>query len=318
MKHLAIALAATLAVGATAPALADTVLVDQTSATYDWGYLSDIFTKTNACGCSPLDSSTLADTFTLTSESKITSVQAALTAFQQNPVSNFTGFGAAIGYQVNVYSSAAAAAADLTGDVYSETLLPSAVSFGASQSLSSNLAPYVLATTLATLPANKVLAAGTYWLSVIGIDNPDDNESIGVLASDASGGAAVGVNPGGDLGFPVTPFPTGTTAGYAVYGVAGVPEPASWALMIVGFGVVGAGLRSRGRRLESRLISGVSGREGVSARTCSSSKLASVEDQDERPRAGGSRLRAQPRDLRGRRHPRRRQAHRAVEPGRRA
>ena len=50
------------------------------------------------------------------------------------------------------------------------------MTFGAGQNLSSNLAPYVLATTLATLPADKVLGAGTYWLSVIGIDNPDDNE----------------------------------------------------------------------------------------------------------------------------------------------
>jgi hypothetical protein len=249
MKTLSLALVATLASAFAAPAFADAALVDQTSATYDYAYLANIFTKTNACGCSPLDSSALADAFTLTSRSRITSVQAALTAIQQNPVSNFTGFGGALGYQVNVYSSAAAAAADLSGDVYSETLLPGAVSFGASQSLTSNLAPYVLATTLATLPANTVLSAGTYWLSVIGIDNPDVNESIGVLSSGASGGSAVGVNPGGDLGFPVTPFPTGTTAGYAVDGVAGVPEPASWALMTIGLGVLGAGLRGKGRRL---------------------------------------------------------------------
>lgn len=39
------------------------------------------------------------------------------------------------------------------------------------------------------------------------------------------------------------------TAKYEILNTAGVPEPTSWALMIVGFGGVGAALR--GRRRES-------------------------------------------------------------------
>jgi hypothetical protein len=44
--------------------------------------------------------------------------------------------------------------------------------------------------------------------------------------------------------FPIGPFSHDVTGGTAV-GVAGVPEPAAWALMILGFGGVGATLRRR-------------------------------------------------------------------------
>ena len=249
MKHFAIALAATVAAGAGAPAFADTVLSDKTSATYDFGYLSNIFTHVNACGCLPTDSASVVDSFTLASESHLTSVSAALVAIQQNAVSDFTGFGASGGYQVNIYSSQAKAVADLTGDLYSVTLTPGAVSFGGPLSLASGVADSegLVGSTLASLPVDKILGAGTYYLSVIGIDDPDSNESIGVGV--AGQGAAFGANPGGDFGLPGNRFDIEENAGYAVYGVAGVPEPASWVLMIVGFGVIGAGLRGRARRL---------------------------------------------------------------------
>ena len=42
---------------------------------------------------------------------------------------------------------------------------------------------------------------------------------------------------------------TTNTLSFPVLPRGGVPEPASWAMMLVGFGVVGAGLRSRRRAL---------------------------------------------------------------------
>jgi hypothetical protein len=36
------------------------------------------------------------------------------------------------------------------------------------------------------------------------------------------------------------------------FGIAAVPEPESWAMMIVGFGMVGAGVR--GRRYTARAV----------------------------------------------------------------
>ena len=241
---LRVVVSAALALAAGA-ANADTVLSDKTSATYDFGYLSNIFTKVNGCGCMPTDSASAVDSFTLSSESRLTSVSAALVAIQQNATSNFSGFGASQGYQVNIYSSEANAVADLTGDIYSATLAPGAVSFGSPLDLAPGLADSegLVGSTLASLPIDKILGAGTYYLSVIGIDDPDSNESIGVGVSGR--GSAFGANPGGDFGLPGNRFEIGENAGYEIFGVAGVPEPGAWTLMVIGVGLVGAGMRRR-------------------------------------------------------------------------
>jgi hypothetical protein len=57
--------------------------------------------------------------------------------------------------------------------------------------------------------------------------------SVAVLSGDEEG-----------IAFPIGPFSHEVTGGTAV-GVAGVPEPAAWGLMILGFGGVGAMLRRR-------------------------------------------------------------------------
>lgn len=51
------------------------------------------------------------------------------------------------------------------------------------------------------------------------------------------------VNPFGSF----EPDPTGADANFALHGtaVAAVPEPAAWAMMLIGFGTIGAGMRSR-------------------------------------------------------------------------
>jgi hypothetical protein len=234
-------MAALLAVASAAPAFAQQTFSNNLSASYDHIGLSNIFTHDNACGCSPLDNAAIIDSFTLTTTSRITQVQAALAGVQQNDVSDWTGFQNAAGYQVNIYSSAAAAANSTTGDVFSQTYNPGDVSFGAAGFTVT--ADWVVDSSLATFSLDKILSAGTYWLAVVGIDDPDQNESIGVLMND--GGNAIQTNPGGDFGFDGNAYPMDTTAGYAVSGVAGVPEPASWAMLVAGFGLTGGAMRAR-------------------------------------------------------------------------
>jgi len=60
----------------------------------------------------------------------------------------------------------------------------------------------------------------------------------------APGTVAVLTGNEGGFAFPVGPISHDVTGGTAM-GVAGVPEPAAWALMILGFGGVGAMLRRR-------------------------------------------------------------------------
>ncbi len=101
----------------------------------------------------------------------------------------------------------------------------------------------ILGSSLATIDIDTLLGPGNYWLSVIGTNNPDDNESIGVAISGT--GLAQFTNPGGGFGIPENVVATGANAAYALIG-APVPESATWAMMIAGFGVVGGSLRRDG------------------------------------------------------------------------
>lgn len=108
---------------------------------------------------------------------------------------------------------------------------------------------------------NLSLAAGSYW---IGFDSSADSGFTGYLWGKApnpdpidkfivrqgnpgpwtnTGGADFGIRIGGTGGEPISGG-TGLTGGVG----SGVPEPALWALMIGGFGLVGVSLR-RTRRL---------------------------------------------------------------------
>ena len=235
---------------AAAPASADT-LVDNTAGSYDYYDLSNYFATTNACGCFPGFDSQVVDAFTLTSRSRLTGINAALVAIQQNPVSNFTGFADADGYRINIFSDVALTATQRIGDVFSTVVAPGAVSFGPSLAYTGDFAEFLVGSTLASLPVDVTLGSGTYWLSVVALNEPDNNESIGVLAHGT--GAAVFANPGGAFGIPGDQLSLDKTAGYAVIGVANVPEPATWAVMIMGSGAVGGAARRR-RRADAPLV----------------------------------------------------------------
>ena len=120
--------------------------------------------------------------------------------------------------------------------------------------------------------------AGTYLLNTVtfevGINSNDSHTNVGVLAGNTGD---VGGNPFtygvnytiqiansdtillggntfrvGDFYWSINPL-TLTSGGETVNGsliatVTAVPEPATWAMMIIGFGLVGAGMRSRRRQ----------------------------------------------------------------------
>ena len=107
--------------------------------------------------------------------------------------------------------------------------------------------PFSPGSITASFTVNTLLAAGTYYVGVIALTDPDidGQESIFVAGGAGSGGTLA--NPGGSWGAyngPGNSWDVGSKLGYrldGLQGVAGVPEPASWALMIAGFGFVGAG-----------------------------------------------------------------------------
>lgn len=105
-----------------------------------------------------------------------------------------------------------------------------------------------------SLSTNFSSASGAISISKILVDGTDQTS---LLTTSASGGQSLVLN-----NFPVSAFAlntieifgtTGTKATFASFNggatFSAIPEPATWALMLVGFGVVGAGLRGSRRRL---------------------------------------------------------------------
>lgn len=257
IKFDARGLVASLAIIAAAPASAGTV-AGTTSAVYDNGAPSNIFSLNNACGCDPTWSSVAIQQVKLTAKTKLTGIDAALIAYNQNDPSysvapHFGGFDKTQGYQVNVYSSVAAAAANLTGDVYSLTVAGNAPTFGSALNIDPNawFLPFSPGSTTASIAIDKVLNAGTYYVGVIALTDPDIDGQESVFVAGGAGSGGTLANPGGSWGTyfgPGNSWDVGSKLGYrldGLQGVAGVPEPASWALMIAGFGLAGAGVRRR-------------------------------------------------------------------------
>jgi hypothetical protein len=83
---------------------------------------------------------------------------------------------------------------------------------------------------------NFPVAAGTYWASIV----PD----LGFPPQWGWATSAVGNNNAYQT-FLGTTSPLGVNMAFDVLGAPGVPEPATWGLMLVGFGLVGSSLRRR-------------------------------------------------------------------------
>lgn len=173
------------------------------------------------------------DDFTIGADYTLTNIAAALGGYN-----GYNGTAGIAGYQVNIYSAPSAAGASIIGDIASLSLLPGEVTVTPSGVYD-----------LVSADINIALTAGTYYFSLVAINNFASNGQVGIVTDLDTASNGFQANPGGGFGAGTTfAFnPTGT-AGYRITGdLTGsvVPEPASWAMMIGGFGLVGGALRRR-------------------------------------------------------------------------
>ena len=231
---VALALAgAAAAVPAHADVLFDQISTDYTDAnSYVWD--SQQFDAPN----SAYDVNLL-DDFTLGASYDLASVDAA--------IAGYNGFGSMsgiTGYRVEIYSSIAAAASSLTGDVASVTVASGGVT--TTSPFSMTWGP----NGLVHIPVDISLAAGTYYLGVMTINSFSTNGQSGILIDPTKTGDAVQVNPNGGFGYAGGIYATNppSQASYRINGdlaAAPAPEPATWGMMLLGFGAVGAVARRR-------------------------------------------------------------------------
>lgn len=218
-----------------APAMADPVF-DQTAPNYSNRYVSQDF----EAQFDAYDSAVI-DDLTLAGPTRVTSVTAALVGFTPD----FTSFSNVGSYHINIYSSAAAAGGNLTGDVFSTTFSPAfATNLGTftidgrtdqTETLRFDLSGFGL-----------VLNPGTYYLGVSGSLDSSMGE-IGTAVTGNGGDAYIAV-PGNGFGQGTLIGLGGRSAGYRVDGTAftpAVPELGTWAMMIAGMGAVGYAMRRR-------------------------------------------------------------------------
>jgi opacity protein-like surface antigen len=151
------------------------------------------------------------DQFTLGSAASITGFQLSTYAF-----GGYDGLG---GFTVEIYDAAHAAI------LFSQAVTPSLVSFAGQDDIVSG----------ALTGLN--LSAGTYWIGFIA-------PTMGVTGFNGGNGSLIDTTP--HTG--VQNATLGGNLGYALTNGGAVPEPATWALMIGGFGLAGVTLRSRRRQ----------------------------------------------------------------------
>jgi hypothetical protein len=224
------------------PGRADVVVMDQINApatllpadSNNFPSLSQVFEPANAAF-----NSAVVDDFTLSSATHLTSVQAAMLAFNPGLVSSFASVTS---WEIAIYSSQAAAATNIIGNIADVSVAPANVTVVA------GIVPQDVGSALITIPVSIALGPGTYQIAVIA-HLPSSVGEIGVYAS--TGGSPGGnnsaeANPGGGQNLPGNIMALGVDAAYRIT-AASVPEPSSAVLISIGLGLGLVALR-RSRR----------------------------------------------------------------------
>jgi len=152
------------------------------------------------------------DQFTLGSSANITGVNLWIYAS-----GGYDTAAIATGYTFHVYNS------DRSSLLYSQLVFP-VTTFATRQGI------YSLEKQVGGSLSGLSLSAGTYWA---GFEAP----MMGTMGFAGGNGTGRQVGPNGD-------FALGDNAGYQLLSSA-APEPASWAMMVGGFGLAGAAMRRR-------------------------------------------------------------------------
>jgi hypothetical protein len=185
------------------------------------------------------------DDFTIASSKNIVKVEAVLFGFN-----GFTSYSAVTNYRVEFYSSVAAGAGNLVGNVASQIVGPGSVTLNTTYVTGfPNIA-------LATIPVNVNLVAGTYWVGVIPVMDFTNaaggtNGQLGIEQSIFGAGFPNGsngfqVNPNGGFAFSGNQSALSQNLAYRLT-AAPVPEPMSMTAIAMGLGAL-AVRRRRNRR----------------------------------------------------------------------
>lgn len=159
-------------------------------------------------------------------------------------------FGDITGWHVEFYSSVAAGAASLTGDIASVSLLPAAVT----------VTPIITGalgdSALISAPVNLNLpAAGTYYVALIpelnlGADSDQTfTVASGTFAGTPGGDNAFGINPGNGFGVGTSVADVDDAALRVIGTLLAVPEPSTYGAIAAVMGTVALAWR---RRFQSR------------------------------------------------------------------
>ncbi len=181
------------------------------------------------------------DNFSITGATQLTNVSAALLGFN-----GFTSYSNVTGYEVNIYSSAAAAASNINGNIFHMVFTPAQVS------LTMPFSGDALSA-LVSIPISALLsAAGTYFVSVVPDLNFTPGGQIGVYATTGLPGSNPGdsngfqVNPGGGFGFAGNISNNNADFAYRITGQAPTTVPETGGTFIfLGLGLTGLLLARR-------------------------------------------------------------------------
>lgn len=239
LRCFAAAALLTVTAGASAAALMDQIGPD---GSYQQGRSHAINQISNFYASAPQFDVAVIDDFTLTGEAVVHSVAAALFA-----TDNDTGFSMLTGLRVNIFSHRPVPPGELyAGDVLVKTIAAADIVFTTPWTTD----PLSRLAVMDLSALDLHLAAGTYWLSVVALNNSFQTD-IGVYTSsfaappdNRNNARRIGVSgvwPGGqDLAL-------GADAAFRIDGdyVPAVPEPATVALMAGGLAVLAVGARRR-------------------------------------------------------------------------